>query len=171
MRSLTLDAWEPEIVKVMMELGNETVNCVYEAQVDETIVRATENCDSAIRESWIKAKYVEKRFVLPMHSGLTKRNDSVNELYLPRQTVRKWSVRKLRRRPKSKSKEKMKACDEETASNVSEKSVDTSGTVLVIGKDLCNSVLKEDFALSSDQESTGGEDNIFGKFNRLSNMR
>ncbi|KAG4078434.1 hypothetical protein HA402_007385 [Bradysia odoriphaga] len=160
-RSLTLDAWEPEIVKVMMELGNEIVNRVYEAQVDETVVRATENCDGTIRENWIKAKYVEKRFVLPMDSGLTKRNDVNHELSLPRSTVRKWSVRKLRRRPKSKSKDKMKTCDEETASTASGKSGDSSGSVLVIGKDLCNSALKEDFALSSDQESTGGEDNMF----------
>lgn len=28
-RSLTLDAWEPEVVKVMSELGNTTINAVY----------------------------------------------------------------------------------------------------------------------------------------------
>lgn len=162
MRSLTLDAWEPEIVKVMMELGNEIVNRVYEAQVDESIVKATENCDGTIRESWIKAKYVEKRFVLPMDGGLTKKIDGANELSVPRATVRKWSVRKMRRRPKSKSKEKLQAFDEETASTASAKSGDSS--VLVIGKDLCGSSLKEDFALSSDQESTGGEDNMLGEF-------
>lgn len=165
-RSLTLDAWEPEIVKVMMELGNEIVNRVYEAQVDDSIVRATENCDGAVRENWIKAKYVEKRFVLPMDGGLTKRIDGANELSIPRSTVRKWSVRKVRRRPKSKSKEKFQAVDEETASTASGKSGDSSGSVLVIGKDLCNTTetLKEDFALSSDQESTGGEDNLLGEF-------
>lgn len=32
-RSITLDAWEPEILKVMAELGNTIVNKVYEAQV------------------------------------------------------------------------------------------------------------------------------------------
>lgn len=163
-RSLTLDAWEPEIVKVMMELGNEIVNRVYEAQVDETIVRATENCDGTIRENWIKAKYVEKRFVLSMDGGLAKKMDGANELSVPRSTVRKWSVRKVRRRPKSKPKEKLQAFDEETASTSSGKSGDSSGSVLVIGKDLCSSSLKEDFALSSDQESTGGEDNMLGEF-------
>lgn len=28
-RSLTLDAWEPEVLKVMGELGNTTVNSIY----------------------------------------------------------------------------------------------------------------------------------------------
>lgn len=147
-----------------MELGNEIVNRVYEAQVDEGMVRATENCDGTVRENWIKAKYVEKRFVLPMDGGLTKKMDGANELSVPRSTVRKWSVRKMRRRPKSKSKEKLHAFDEETASTASAKSGDSSGSVLVIGKDLCGSSLKEDFALSSDQESTGGEDNMLGEF-------
>ena len=32
-RSITLDAWEPEILKVMAELGNSIVNKIYEAQV------------------------------------------------------------------------------------------------------------------------------------------
>lgn len=158
-RSLTLDAWEPEIVKVMMELGNEIVNRVYEAQVDEGTVKATEDCDSTTRENYIKAKYVEKRFVLPVGNEPAKINEA--ELAVPRPTVRKWSVRKLRRRPKSKSKEKSSALEEETASTSSGKSGDSS--ILVIGKDLCSSVLKEDLALSSDQESTGGEENLFGK--------
>ena len=43
-RSLTLDAWEPEILKVMAELGNVIVNKVYEANVPEDFVRATPNC-------------------------------------------------------------------------------------------------------------------------------
>lgn len=158
-RSLTLDAWEPEIVKVMMELGNDIVNRVYEAQVDESIVRATENCDGITRENWIRAKYVEKRFVLPVDT--TKRIDSTHDL--PRSTLRKWSVRKLRRRPKSKSKEKLKYCEEET-STTSGKAVELNASVLVVGKDLCSSTLKEDLALSSDQESTGGEDNILGRY-------
>lgn len=167
-RSLTLDAWEPEIVKVMMELGNEIVNRIYEAQVDDNVVRATENCDGTIRENWIKAKYVEKRFVLPMDGGLAKKMDSVNDLSVPRLTVRKWSVEEWRRRPKSKSREKLRAFQEETGSIASGKSGDSSGSVLVIGKDLCkSSALKEDFALSSDQESTGGEDNMFGEFTNV----
>lgn len=29
MRSLTLDAWEPEVIKVMIELGNTVINQIY----------------------------------------------------------------------------------------------------------------------------------------------
>lgn len=43
-RSLTLDDWEPEIVKVMAELGNTIVNKVYEAVVPDSFVRATPKC-------------------------------------------------------------------------------------------------------------------------------
>lgn len=43
-RSLTLDDWEPEIVKVMAELGNTIVNKVYEAVVPTDSIRATPKC-------------------------------------------------------------------------------------------------------------------------------
>jgi Arf-GAP/coiled-coil/ANK repeat/PH domain-containing protein len=43
-RSLTLDAWEPEILKVMAELGNCIVNKVYEANIDPEFARATPKC-------------------------------------------------------------------------------------------------------------------------------
>ncbi|XP_067618974.1 arf-GAP with coiled-coil, ANK repeat and PH domain-containing protein 2 isoform X3 [Eurosta solidaginis] len=67
-RSLTLDAWETENVKVMMELGNNVVNRIYEARIGENceLRAATENCEISVREAWIKAKYVEKRFVCAM---------------------------------------------------------------------------------------------------------
>merc|ERR1719228_2483668 len=45
-RSITLDAWEPEILKVMAELGNNIVNNILEAQVSErTIIRPTPTSD------------------------------------------------------------------------------------------------------------------------------
>ena len=44
-RSVTLDAWEPELVKVMLELGNTVINRIYEANVDETVAKhATPQC-------------------------------------------------------------------------------------------------------------------------------
>lgn len=43
-RSLTLDDWEPEIIKVMAELGNTVVNKIYEANVPQNYVRATPKC-------------------------------------------------------------------------------------------------------------------------------
>lgn len=45
-RSLTLDAWEPEILKVMAELGNTVVNNVYEANVDGNATHATSQCSA-----------------------------------------------------------------------------------------------------------------------------
>lgn len=43
-RSLTLDDWEPEIIKVMVELGNTIVKKIYEAHVPEDCVRARPDC-------------------------------------------------------------------------------------------------------------------------------
>ena len=52
-----MDAFEPEILKVMAELGNEIVNRIYEANVVELIAaRAKPNSTSAERENWIRAK-------------------------------------------------------------------------------------------------------------------
>ena len=44
-RSVTLDAWEPELIKVMLELGNTVINRIYEAHVDENVAKhATPQC-------------------------------------------------------------------------------------------------------------------------------
>lgn len=46
-RSLTLDDWEPDIIKVMAELGNKIVNLIYEANTEgTTITRATPDCET-----------------------------------------------------------------------------------------------------------------------------
>ena len=39
-RSVTLDAWEPELLKVMTALGNSIINRIYEANVDDSVTRA-----------------------------------------------------------------------------------------------------------------------------------
>ncbi|XP_075058348.1 arf-GAP with coiled-coil, ANK repeat and PH domain-containing protein 2 isoform X1 [Mixophyes fleayi] len=63
-RSLTLDTWEPELLKVMCELGNDVINSIYEARVDVAGVKKPQNgCQRQEREAYIKAKYVEKKFV------------------------------------------------------------------------------------------------------------
>ncbi|KAM4727459.1 arf-GAP with coiled-coil, ANK repeat and PH domain-containing protein 1-like [Rhinophrynus dorsalis] len=38
-RSLTLDSWEPELLKLMCELGNNTINGIYEARIDEMNIK------------------------------------------------------------------------------------------------------------------------------------
>ena len=60
-RSLTLDGWEPEILKVMAELGNAVSNRIYEAEVHEIVARrANKDSSGAEREAWIKAKYIAR---------------------------------------------------------------------------------------------------------------
>lgn len=72
-RSLTLDSWEPELVKLMCELGNRALNRIYEARVDEMgVKRPQPGCSRAQREDWIRAKYVEKKFVTRLPGGGTK---------------------------------------------------------------------------------------------------
>lgn len=96
-RSLTLDVWEPEILRVMMELGNEIVNKIYEGNYDELlsdVERATDNCDDDVRKKWIFAKYVGRKFVLPLNDG--KKTDLLPPNLLP--SPNKWSVKKHRRR-------------------------------------------------------------------------
>jgi Arf-GAP/coiled-coil/ANK repeat/PH domain-containing protein len=58
---------------------------------------------SNIREAWIKAKYVERRFVqhLSVLPSLNEQPTSPDHRSSRQLSVRKWSVRKLRRRPRS----------------------------------------------------------------------
>ncbi|XP_022073161.1 arf-GAP with coiled-coil, ANK repeat and PH domain-containing protein 1 [Acanthochromis polyacanthus] len=63
-RSLTLDSWEPELVKLMCELGNTVINRIYEARIDEiTIKKPHPASPRGDKESWIRSKYVEKKFI------------------------------------------------------------------------------------------------------------
>ena len=67
-----MDGFEPEILKVMAELGNEIVNRIYEANVIELIAtRATPSSTSAERENWIRAKVlIFKTQKFDKHTGL-----------------------------------------------------------------------------------------------------
>uniref|UniRef100_H3DDP4 Arf-GAP with coiled-coil, ANK repeat and PH domain-containing protein n=1 Tax=Tetraodon nigroviridis TaxID=99883 RepID=H3DDP4_TETNG len=63
-RSLTLDTWEPELLKLMCELGNGVINQIYEARREELGARKPQPGDPRQEvESYIKAKYVERRLV------------------------------------------------------------------------------------------------------------
>ncbi|XP_077058688.1 arf-GAP with coiled-coil, ANK repeat and PH domain-containing protein 2-like isoform X2 [Siphateles boraxobius] len=63
-RSLTLDTWEPELLKLMCELGNGVINKIYEARREELGARKPQPGDPRHEvEAYIKAKYVERRFV------------------------------------------------------------------------------------------------------------
>ncbi|XP_053094143.1 arf-GAP with coiled-coil, ANK repeat and PH domain-containing protein 2 isoform X4 [Pangasianodon hypophthalmus] len=63
-RSLTLDTWEPELLKLMCELGNSVINQIYEARREELGARKPQPGDSRQDvESYIRAKYVDRRFI------------------------------------------------------------------------------------------------------------
>nr|XP_020637655.1 arf-GAP with coiled-coil, ANK repeat and PH domain-containing protein 3 [Pogona vitticeps] len=90
-RSLTLDSWEPELLKLMCELGNTTMNQIYEAQCEETgLKKPTAGSSRQDKEAWIKIKYVEKRFLKKLPAGQT--------LAESERKPRRWSVKKCQRR-------------------------------------------------------------------------
>lgn len=186
MRSLTLDAWEPEIVKVMTELGNNVVNRIYEAKLDDGAVRANENSDRQLRENWIKAKYVERRFVSSL-SSITEALGKESMPGLPKGPSRafkvtRWSVKRLRRRLQSTLNRRLSSetvTDTESADGIDE---DTSGPSLasgsaedvieekdvgdekqavavqvVFGENLSEPLTNPAFVLDSDEDSVGGE--------------
>lgn len=63
-RSLTLDTWEPELLKLMCELGNGVINQIYEARREELGARKPNPGHPRHEvEAYIKAKYVDRRFV------------------------------------------------------------------------------------------------------------
>ncbi|CAL8325925.1 unnamed protein product [Lota lota] len=71
-RSLTLDSWEPELIKLMCELGNDAINRIYEARIQEiTIKKPHPSSPRGDKETWIRSKYVEKKFIqkLPEAGG------------------------------------------------------------------------------------------------------
>ncbi|NWX44238.1 ACAP3 protein, partial [Steatornis caripensis] len=89
-RSLTLDSWEPELLKLMCELGNSTMNQIYEAQCEELgLKKPTAGSSRQDKEAWIKVKYVEKKFLKKLPHGETL---TENE-----RKPRRWCVKKCQR--------------------------------------------------------------------------
>lgn len=62
-RSLTLDTWEPELLKLMCELGNDVINRVYEAKLEKLGIKKPQPGQRQEKEAYIRAKYVERKFV------------------------------------------------------------------------------------------------------------
>lgn len=65
-RSLALDFWNPEHVELMKELGNERSRMIFEEAFDEAFdeaTRAEPSSNQQVKEKWIYAKYVQRRFV------------------------------------------------------------------------------------------------------------
>ena len=180
-RSLTLDSWEPEILKVMAELGNSISNKIYEAQVHEVVAkRASKDSSNAERENWIKAKYVAKAFLrsdllammtVPSSSTVSAAPGASSSV-VNKGLTGKWTVRRLRRRTRTSSLKKQKASEKEKLDR-DDKDIDTKqpgAACLVSPPDkrnaeeiLFGSTLGKhhvsSIELDSDQESTDGEDN------------
>ena len=115
-RGIKLDVWDPEILKVMAELGNSIVNSILEAKVGDR-VKPTEQDTRATKEQWIKDKYVAKVFINRdvFESEEIKDADG-------------WTVKRLRRRMRGgKTKRAGKEKDtEKEALDKDEKDIDTS---------------------------------------------
>jgi Arf-GAP with coiled-coil, ANK repeat and PH domain-containing protein len=164
---LTLDHWEPEIVRVMNELGNEVVNKIYEGTYDELmceIERATEFCDDKVRKEWIQAKYVDKKFILPLNDD-SKKTDLLPSNLIP--SPSKWSVKKYRRRATKRhnNNNDMKITSKEHDNSSDEKEINES--ILILGDRLTESNYSvtsdaSNLFTSSDQESTSGEEDVLG---------
>ncbi|XP_041859372.1 arf-GAP with coiled-coil, ANK repeat and PH domain-containing protein 3 isoform X1 [Melanotaenia boesemani] len=90
-RSLTLDSWEPELLKLMCELGNSVINHIYEGSCQEQgLKKPLPSSSRQEKEVWIKAKYVEKKFLKKLGSTEILINGE-------RKSERRWSVKKCRR--------------------------------------------------------------------------
>ncbi|KAM6946076.1 arf-GAP with coiled-coil, ANK repeat and PH domain-containing protein 2 [Aplochiton taeniatus] len=76
-RSLTLDSWDAEQLKLLCVLGNDVMNGIYEATCsEEGHGKPSADSPRPQKETWIKEKYVEKRFVKGANSST---NDSDKE--------------------------------------------------------------------------------------------
>uniref|UniRef100_A0A8D3A330 Arf-GAP with coiled-coil, ANK repeat and PH domain-containing protein n=1 Tax=Scophthalmus maximus TaxID=52904 RepID=A0A8D3A330_SCOMX len=89
-RSLTLDSWEPELLKLMCELGNTVINHIYEGRCEELGAKKPGPSSSrSEKETWIKSKYVEKRFLKKMSGS--------EALVEGERKSRPWTVKKCHR--------------------------------------------------------------------------
>uniref|UniRef100_A0A670ZU91 Arf-GAP with coiled-coil, ANK repeat and PH domain-containing protein n=1 Tax=Pseudonaja textilis TaxID=8673 RepID=A0A670ZU91_PSETE len=79
-RSLTLDSWEPELLKLMCELGNSVINRVYEANRERMGAKKPHpGSQRQEKEEYIRAKYVDRRFVSPADPALTPSQEGVKQ--------------------------------------------------------------------------------------------
>ncbi|XP_036601255.1 arf-GAP with coiled-coil, ANK repeat and PH domain-containing protein 3 isoform X1 [Trichosurus vulpecula] len=98
-RSLTLDSWEPELLKLMCELGNSTVNQIYEAQCEELgLQKPTASSPRQDKEAWIKVKYVERKFLKKLPGAGAEASETAGG---GEAKPRRWSMKKCRRHQSS----------------------------------------------------------------------
>ncbi|XP_076805780.1 arf-GAP with coiled-coil, ANK repeat and PH domain-containing protein 2-like isoform X2 [Clavelina lepadiformis] len=93
-RSLTLDDWEPEVLKIMLSLGNERVNEIYTANLSSADA-IKPNCSNKDRNVFIRAKYAECKFAMTLPSALDLQHGPSG------QKLTRWTVSRRRRIKKS----------------------------------------------------------------------
>ncbi|KAK6297099.1 hypothetical protein J4Q44_G00332410 [Coregonus suidteri] len=72
-RSLTLDSWDPEQMKLLCGLGNDVINGIYQSRcAAEGRVKPSAGSPHPEKETWIKEKYVEKIFAKDASSPETQ---------------------------------------------------------------------------------------------------
>ena len=79
-RSLVLDALDPEVTDLMLEIGNVVSNSLYlpaENTAGLPMVQPNPSAERAVKERWIKDKYVDKIFAL-QHGSSGSGSDSGN---------------------------------------------------------------------------------------------
>ncbi|KAG0750387.1 hypothetical protein G6F62_002301 [Rhizopus arrhizus] len=78
-RSVVLDKWEPEAIEVMLQLGNNVGNSIYEESVPAhlEVFRIEPNSNRNDRDLWIIEKYVKKSFV----KQTDKSQDGLGQLF------------------------------------------------------------------------------------------
>ncbi|KAG1463467.1 hypothetical protein G6F46_001913 [Rhizopus delemar] len=78
-RSVVLDKWEPEAIEVMLQLGNNVGNSIYEESVPAhlEVFRIEPNSNRNDRDLWILEKYVKKSFV----KQTDKSQDDLDQLF------------------------------------------------------------------------------------------
>uniref|UniRef100_A0A8C7NTR3 Arf-GAP with coiled-coil, ANK repeat and PH domain-containing protein n=1 Tax=Oncorhynchus mykiss TaxID=8022 RepID=A0A8C7NTR3_ONCMY len=90
-RSLMLDSWEPELLKLMCELGNSVINHIYEGACEaQGLKKPGPSSSRQEKEAWIKSKYVEKKFLKKLGATEVLVNGG-------RKTEHRWSVKKWQR--------------------------------------------------------------------------
>eukprot|EP01118_Nematostelium_gracile_P018487 TRINITY_DN8212_c0_g1_i2.p1 TRINITY_DN8212_c0_g1~~TRINITY_DN8212_c0_g1_i2.p1 ORF type:complete len:534 (+),score=139.48 TRINITY_DN8212_c0_g1_i2:101-1702(+) len=62
-RSFTLDKWEPDLLKMMLAIGNANANRIFEAEIPENVKKITPTTDRVSREKYIRMKYQQKAFL------------------------------------------------------------------------------------------------------------
>ncbi|KAF7699771.1 hypothetical protein HF521_002729 [Silurus meridionalis] len=69
-RSLTLDSWDPEQLKLLCVLGNDVINGIYECHLPE-MEKPKSDSSRQQKEVYIRTKYVERKFVQRCDPNIT----------------------------------------------------------------------------------------------------